>query len=349
MAKPIVLTAVTGRGVTPRAQLLDLLLEDHAAVLNEAENRTHSEIERIASDLTDTLAERASIIGVGAIESQRKMERAIDQAQELYSQAHAEMRDAIQSGARRAAVTRSQQITSMFTEENIRPAALVTRFATLSPTQIREVVSSPYLGWTTFQWTDWVNTRVAASIDRELRASYFMGEGATDTVRRIRRVTDLSRNESFVVARTAIQSASNQAMGELYRRNRRVLSGVRWLATLDNRTCTQCGPLDGNQYPLDEGPRPPIHPQCRCVMAPVVRKGILPGPEPEAPTWSRWITGEFGGLTEAQVRRRQERVLGPTVSELIQSGAVAVSDLITTSGRRRNVGELTALAARRAA
>lgn len=347
--KPIILSAVTDRGVSPRAELLDQLIEDHAVALNDAEARVSAEIERVTAELLDTLNERASIVNVAAADTQRKLRAAIETAQDLYSTAHEEMRQVTQKGARRAALTRTQQLTSMFTEEAVRPAGLVAQFVTLSPVQIREVVARPFFGWELHRWTEWHAVRDAATIDRELRASYLAGEGAADTARRLRRVTDMTRNESMVTARTAIQSASNQAAGELFQRNASVLSGVRWVATLDDRTCRQCGPLDGARYPLDEGPRPPIHPQCRCVMAPIVRPGILPGSEPDVPKWSQWITGEFGGLSEAAVRNRQRRVLGPGAAELLQSGAVAVSDFITPSGRRRTVAELTALAARRAA
>ena len=38
----------------------------------------------------------------------------------------------------------------------------------------------------------------------------------------------------------------------------------RWVTAHDERTCPECGPLDGATWPLDEGPRPPLHTHCRC-------------------------------------------------------------------------------------
>ena len=43
--------------------------------------------------------------------------------------------------------------------------------------------------------------------------------------------------------------------------------GLRWDATIDARTCTQCAAMHGRVVtPRDE--RPPLHPRCRCILAP---------------------------------------------------------------------------------
>ena len=38
----------------------------------------------------------------------------------------------------------------------------------------------------------------------------------------------------------------------------------RWVTANDERTCPECAPLDGATWPLDEGPQPPLHANCRC-------------------------------------------------------------------------------------
>lgn len=47
---------------------------------------------------------------------------------------------------------------------------------------------------------------------------------------------------------------------------------VEWCATLDSRTCSDCGALDGkklNMAKIDESNKPPLHPRCRCCLMPV--------------------------------------------------------------------------------
>ena len=38
----------------------------------------------------------------------------------------------------------------------------------------------------------------------------------------------------------------------------------RWVTANDERTCPECAPLDGAAWPIDDGPRPPLHTHCRC-------------------------------------------------------------------------------------
>jgi len=62
----------------------------------------------------------------------------------------------------------------------------------------------------------------------------------------------------------------------MYRQNADVIDGVKWLATLDTRTCLQCAPLDGRIWPpdqMDDVPRPPAHPNCRCAVVPYIDLG----------------------------------------------------------------------------
>lgn len=40
---------------------------------------------------------------------------------------------------------------------------------------------------------------------------------------------------------------------------------TRWRTQEDERVCPVCGPLDGNTWPEDAGPTPPLHNHCRCL------------------------------------------------------------------------------------
>ena len=207
-------------------------------------------------------------------------------------------------------------------------------------------------GWNARKWIDWHSIRGGMRLEREIRSAFFLGESIDTVTRRLfysersdgSSLFTQERHELKMLARTAIQSAANAAAEATYENSRDVLSGMRIVATLDNRTCTQCGPLDGRLVKFgSKFPRPPFHPNCRCYLAPEVHADLLPGRNPRPPTWSQWITGEFAGLKPQAVKRRQLRVLGPTITNLIEDNRIAVSDLVTDRGKRRTAAQLVAL------
>ena len=78
------------------------------------------------------------------------------------------------------------------------------------------------------------------------------------------------------ITRTETLRAHGQGRRKFYD-----LVGVRmvvWVTVGDERTCSQCGPLDGKEFPIDKTPPLPFHPSCRCVTfaarAKVCRAGI---------------------------------------------------------------------------
>ncbi len=67
-----------------------------------------------------------------------------------------------------------------------------------------------------------------------------------------------------VITRTETLRAYGQGRRKFYDR-----IGVRrvvWITAGDERTCPQCGPLDGQEFPMDKMPPLPRHPQCRCLV-----------------------------------------------------------------------------------
>ena len=78
-----------------------------------------------------------------------------------------------------------------------------------------------------------------------------------------------------VITRTETLRAYGQGRNKFYDQ-----IGVRrlvWVTAGDERTCPQCGPLDGKEFPIDQIPSM-IHPQCRCssfaARARVCRAGV---------------------------------------------------------------------------
>ncbi len=75
------------------------------------------------------------------------------------------------------------------------------------------------------------------------------------------------------MARTIINGVSNNARVETIKENSDVIDGVKFLGTLDGKTCPYCASLDGYIWrgeEMGQARRPPIHPNCRCTLIPYV-------------------------------------------------------------------------------
>jgi SPP1 gp7 family putative phage head morphogenesis protein len=79
----------------------------------------------------------------------------------------------------------------------------------------------------------------------------------------------INRNNRIMV-RTAVQNAGEQARQKTWDANSDLIKGVKWVSTLDSRTTKQCQSLDGREFPIDKGARPPIHYGCRSTVTPVL-------------------------------------------------------------------------------
>lgn len=113
------------------------------------------------------------------------------------------------------------------------------------------------------------------------------GLEAGDSIAVIRRrmsneFDNLSKVQSERIARTEVIRTSNEASIDAWKQNGTV-EGKQWLSTEDNRTDSECAKLDGkivwnlsgNFYETKnefENGDPPIHPNCRCVILPVLDK-----------------------------------------------------------------------------
>lgn len=85
-------------------------------------------------------------------------------------------------------------------------------------------------------------------------------------------------NRVQVMTRTVVNTVTNDGALRAYKANKDFLSGYQWLTAEDERVCPVCSPLDGKQFALKGRFRPPIHPQCRCTIIPVVKQDVLDDP-----------------------------------------------------------------------
>lgn len=82
-------------------------------------------------------------------------------------------------------------------------------------------------------------------------------------------IVDERRNANAIV-RTATAHVANSSRMGLYQANPKLVQTWEFVATLDNVTSATCRSLDGQKFPVGEGPMPPRHPHCRSSHIPVL-------------------------------------------------------------------------------
>ena len=123
----------------------------------------------------------------------------------------------------------------------------------------------------------------------------------------------MGRHNSTIV-RTAVQHVASTSREATWKANSDIIEEYQWLSTLDSRTSEQCRSLDGRVFKIGEGPRPPIHPNCRSTTIAVLKgklkvlsqgrtRASADGPVDASLTYYEWL--------QQQSAEFQKDVLGP--------------------------------------
>lgn len=117
-------------------------------------------------------------------------------------------------------------------------------------------------------------THLGKAVAREAKAcvleGMLAGQGVEQIAQGVSTVTGQALPRTRTLVRTTLNAAANDAKRARY--EELGIDRVRFLSTLDERTCKVCGPYDGRTFPLDEAPRLPLHPNCRCLLVSAIAK-----------------------------------------------------------------------------
>lgn len=211
-----------------------------------------------------------------------------------------------------------------------------------------------------------IDAAMAPNLDRVvsvIRSGYYQGQTTPEILRAIRGTkaasyTDgiwpgVGRNADAIV-RTSLQHAATQAREATWAANSDIVRGVEWNATLEARTCAVCGALDGQIYPMDKGPRPPLHPNCRCGVVARLddRFRFL---DEGATRFSRGADGvksvpatqSYYDWLKTQPREFVDTAVGPTRAKLLLDGGLSAQQFAELNLGRRfeplNLDQMRAL------
>jgi SPP1 gp7 family putative phage head morphogenesis protein len=229
------------------------------------------------------------------------------------------------------------------------PASLVAEAATAEPLR----------GKLLREWVEELSEAKYIRVRDAIRLGVVEGQTTDDIVRRIvgtraanysDGLMDIDRRGAQALVRTAVNDVATKARDAVYEENDDIIESVEWVATLDDRTCPTCAPLDGEKFALGEGPRPPRHVNCRCTTVPVFKaefdllskddltrtsKGDE-GPEKVRATltYDRWLRNQSAGF--------QDDALGATRGALFRRGDLSVDRFVNRNGDQLTLDELRA-------
>lgn len=237
------------------------------------------------------------------------------------------------------------------------------------PARLRALVTErPIAGHNVGEWWDKLTVDTAGRIEREVRIGLAEGQSVPDIARRIRGdaqtldggVFQITNRHAQAISRNAAIHTANQAKTELMRANSDLVSDSIWIATLDTDTCPKCGALDGQSWPIDEGPMPPAHPPgpsggaCRCSREPVTKSinDILKakGKKYRFKEVTNRMRESMNGLVPRSMRYEEwlktlsktelEDALGASRAKLFSSGDVSFGRMVDQSGRLISLSDL---------
>ena len=177
-------------------------------------------------------------------------------------------------------------------------------------------------------YLDGIQEGVYNTWDSAIRTGYMTSETTQDIVRSVlgsvkgidKGTMATLRNSIYRNTRTALQSFASETRMEIYKANSKYIQKLKFMATLDRRTCTVCGALDGKLFDIDEAPQLPIHYNCRCVLVPKImgidvvadERPMEGGVTGGTVTYPEWL--------KAQPPEIQKEILGANRYRLFQKG-----------------------------
>lgn len=225
-------------------------------------------------------------------------------------------------------------------------------FVTPNAQLLRSIVTSrPMQGQLLSTWAKGIGISAQRNVMKALNIGIAEGETIDQMTRRIfgtkaagyadGLVSFRFRRDAEAVVRTAVNHVVTQARQETYNQNSDFVKGWQFVATLDARTTEICASLDGKTFPLDQGPYPPRHWNCRSTTAPIVKSWREMGiPLDEMPAGTRAsMNGQVPATTTYPEWLRQQpkevvyEVLGKGKGDLFLSGKVPIDRFVDARGQ----------------
>jgi len=210
-----------------------------------------------------------------------------------------------------------------------------------SATVIRNIITTTPMGGNLLEdYTSAWSSAVKSGFTKGVRLGLMQGETTGEIVKRVEDVVVSGKRSARTVVQTAISGTSSQIRDRMFKDNEDLLDGVQWVSTLDSRTSEICRGLDGQVFPIDSGPRPPAHFNCRSTTTPIIKswkdlgfdieelppatrpsvRNGLAGDVPSNKTYNDWLKDQDASF--------QKEILGQAKYELFSKGKLSLDRFI---------------------
>ena len=120
---------------------------------------------------------------------------------------------------------------------------------------------------------DGITAKMSSDIMRTITDGVLDGRGIEDIARDIDDTIDgIGRDRARLLARTETMTAFNRAATTQYEKVG--VDEVEWYTSHLENVCDDCDSLDGQKFPIGEAPPCPYHPNCPCILLPVIETGV---------------------------------------------------------------------------
>ena len=221
---------------------------------------------------------------------------------------------------------------------------------------VTAAMARPFQGRLLSEWMAGLEAEKAAKIRDAIRIGYVEGQTIPEMVTRLRGtkakqyqdgILEITRRNAETIVRTAVSHTANHTRQKFAEANDDLVKGWKFTATMDSRVTVLCASLDGQVFPVGEGPQPPRHHNCRSTSVPILRswkelgidlkefpegtRAAYDGQVPASLTYGEWLKGKSAEF--------QDSVLGKTKGKLFRAG-MPIDRFVNRSGDVLTLDEL---------
>lgn len=213
----------------------------------------------------------------------------------------------------------------------------------VSTARLTEIVETVDIGGIGFgEWWTAAKSDALARVRRVVQMGVVRGAHPTEIACSIWRASDgagsfawkSSRTVAETMARTVVTALQVDAQLASESQFPQVIRGYVFRAVLDSRTSDICRPLADTEWDKNDKrmPRPPLHPNCRSHLEPIVDVPGISRTTSKQPTYEAWL--------RTQPKNVQDMVLGKGIAQTWRGNQVKLSELITTDRRPLSLAQL---------
>ena len=293
--------------------------------------------------------QRVALLESGARTSRKRLKQLEYLRDELTSQVDAiDWGENLSLDLTELALTEASWTVRMF--QRLTPVEI--SFSRPSVALLRSIVESkPFEGKLLSEWAESTTASTVDNVSRAINIGLVRGDDIRTMSKAVQNQLTTTAVKAEAITRTAVNHVSTSARQDVYEANNDVIKGLKWVSTLDTRTSEVCMALDGQVFPVDEGPRPPAHFNCRSTIVPLMKswkelginakemtestRASMNGEVPEDETYAEWI--------KKQPPEVQDEALGPKRATLLRAGKLNVTKLVDDELRPLTLDQLSEL------